>query len=70
MDEFIQLLNQRYEESGCSFSTNVLVVYVLTQKYHYWLSVFQHENAYENYLNRPQKLWQSWRIGNRLPNLK
>ena len=49
VDEFIQLLNQRYEESGCSFRIERIgggFTFLTQKKYHYWLSVFQHENAY------------------------
>lgn len=49
VDEFIQLLNQRYEESGCSFRIECIgggYTFLTQKKYHYWLSVFQHENAY------------------------
>ena len=49
VDEFIQLLNQRYEESGCSFRIERIgggYTFLTQKKYHYWLSVFQHENAY------------------------
>jgi len=49
VDEFIQLLNQRYEESGRSFRIECIgggYTFLTQKKYHYWLSVFQHENAY------------------------
>ena len=49
VDEFIQLLNQRYEEGGCSFRIERIgggYTFLTQKKYHYWLSVFQHENAY------------------------
>ena len=49
VNEFIQLLNQRYEESGCSFRIERIgggYTFLTQKKYHYWLSVFQHENAY------------------------
>ena len=49
VDEFIQLLNQRYEESGCSFRIERIgggYTFLTQKKYHYWLSVFQHDNAY------------------------
>ena len=49
VDEFIQLLNQRYEESGFSFRIERIgggFTFLTQKKYHYWLSVFQHENAY------------------------
>ena len=49
VDEFIQLQNQRYEQSGCSFRIERIgggYTFLTQKKYHYWLSVFQHENAY------------------------
>ena len=49
VDEFVQLINERYEESGCSFRIERIgggYTFLTQKKYHYWLSVFQHENAY------------------------
>lgn len=47
--EFVDKLNQRYDENGLSFRIEELAggyTFVTQSKYHYWLSVFQHENAY------------------------
>ncbi|MFN1834744.1 SMC-Scp complex subunit ScpB [Balneola sp. MJW-20] len=49
VDAFVEKLNQRYEENGLSFRIERLgggYTFVTQKKYHYWLSVFQHENAY------------------------
>ena len=47
--DFVGKLNQRYDENGLSFRIEQLAggyTFVTQSKYHYWLSVFQHENAY------------------------
>lgn len=47
--DFVEKLNQRYDENGLSFRIEQLAggyTFVTQSKYHYWLSVFQHENAY------------------------
>lgn len=49
IDSFVEKLNQRYEENGLSFRIERLgggYTFVTQKKYHYWLSIFQHENAY------------------------
>ena len=49
VDEFVQLLNERYEHSGSSFRIERIgggYTFLTQKKYHYWLSIFQHENAY------------------------
>lgn len=49
VDTFVEKLNQRYEENGLSFRIELIgggYTFVTQKKYHYWLSVFQHENAY------------------------
>ncbi|MBO6522487.1 MAG: SMC-Scp complex subunit ScpB [Balneolaceae bacterium] len=46
---FVEKLNQRYDENGLSFRIELLAggyTFVTQSKYHYWLSVFQHENAF------------------------
>lgn len=46
---FVDKLNERYDENGLSFRIEPLgggYTFVTQSKYHYWLSVFQHENAY------------------------
>lgn len=47
--DFVDKLNERYDENGLSFRIEELAggyTFVTQSKYHYWLSVFQHENAY------------------------
>ncbi|MEQ9264247.1 MAG: SMC-Scp complex subunit ScpB [Balneolaceae bacterium] len=49
VSDFVDKLNQRYDENGMSFRIEKLAggyTFVTQSKYHYWLSVFQHENAY------------------------
>ena len=49
VQDFVDKLNQRYDENGLSFRIQQLgggFTFVTQSKYHYWLSVFQHENAY------------------------
>ncbi|MEX0856596.1 MAG: SMC-Scp complex subunit ScpB [Balneolaceae bacterium] len=46
---FVDKLNERYDENGLSFRIERIgggFTFVTQSKYHYWLSVFQHENAY------------------------
>ncbi|MEX0721178.1 MAG: SMC-Scp complex subunit ScpB [Balneolaceae bacterium] len=47
--DFVDKLNQRYDENGLSFRIERKgggYTFVTQRKYHYWLSIFQHENAY------------------------
>lgn len=47
--EFIDKLNERYDEMGLSFRIQPLAggfTFATQPKYHYWLSVFQHHNAF------------------------
>lgn len=47
--DFVDKLNQRYDENGISFRIERMgggYTFVTQSKYHYWLSVFQHENSY------------------------
>lgn len=49
VQDFVDKLNERYDENGLSFRIEKLgggYTFVTRSKYHYWLSVFQHENAY------------------------
>lgn len=49
VSDFVDKLNLRYDENGMSFRIEKLAggyTFVTQSKYHYWLSVFQHENAY------------------------
>ncbi len=49
VQNFVDKLNERYDENGLSFRIQLLgggYTFVTESKYHYWLSVFQHENAY------------------------
>lgn len=49
VEAFVDKLNQRYDEMGLSFRIEHLAggyTFVTQSKYHYWLSVFQHQNAY------------------------
>ena len=46
---FVEKLNDRYEENGLSFmisETGGGFTFQTRQKYHRWLSVYQHQNAY------------------------
>jgi len=47
--DFVEKLNNRYDENGLSFRIEEIAegyTFVTQKKFHYWLSVFQHENAY------------------------
>lgn len=49
VDVFIEKLNQRYDENGLAFRIEHVAggyTFITQKKYHYWLSIFQHENAY------------------------
>src|SRR6056297_895123 len=49
VQNFVDKLNERYDENGLSFRIQLLgggYTFVTESKYHYWLSIFQHENAY------------------------
>jgi segregation and condensation protein B len=49
VQDFVDKLNERYDENGLSFRIQLLgggYTFVTESKYHYWLSIFQHENAY------------------------
>jgi len=49
VSDFVDKLNERYDENGLSFRIQLLgggYTFVTEPKYHYWLSIFQHENAY------------------------
>ncbi len=49
VSDFVDKLNERYDENGLSFRIQALgggYTFVTEKKYHYWLSIFQHENAY------------------------
>lgn len=49
VDTFVQVLNERYESKGISFRIERVgggYTFLTQKKYHYWLSIFQHENAY------------------------
>lgn len=49
VQDFVDKLNERYDENGLSFRIERLgggFTFVTQSKYHYWLSIFQHENAY------------------------
>ena len=53
--EFVDKLNQRYDENGISFRIEKLAggyTFVTQTKFHFWLSIFQHENAYRK-LSQP-----------------
>lgn len=46
---FVEKLNDRYEENGISFRieyTGGGYTFVTSPKYHRWLSIYQHQNAY------------------------
>ncbi len=47
--DFVDKLNNRYDENGLSFRIEEIAegyTFVTQKKFHYWLSIFQHENAY------------------------
>jgi segregation and condensation protein B len=47
--DFIDKLNERYDEQGMSFRIQPLAggfTFATQQKYHFWLSVFQHQNVF------------------------
>ncbi len=49
VSDFVDKLNERYDENGLSFRIRLIgggYAFVTEPKYHYWLSIFQHENAY------------------------
>ncbi len=49
VEKFIDKLNERYDEGGSSFRIVPLAggfTFATQPKYHYWLSVFQHQNAF------------------------
>ncbi|MBO6795337.1 MAG: SMC-Scp complex subunit ScpB [Balneolaceae bacterium] len=49
VQDFIDKLNERYDEMGLSFRIQPLAggyTFATQPKFHYWLSVFQHQNAY------------------------
>lgn len=49
VSDFVDKLNERYDENGLSFRIQLIgggYSFVTEPKYHYWLSIFQHENAY------------------------
>jgi segregation and condensation protein B len=49
VQDFIDKLNDRYDEMGMSFRIQPLAggyTFATQPKFHYWLSVFQHQNAY------------------------
>lgn len=49
VSDFVDKLNTRYDENGLSFRIERIAkgyTFVTQKKFHYWLSVFQHENAY------------------------
>jgi segregation and condensation protein B len=49
VSDFVDKLNERYDENGLSFRIQLIgggYTFVTEPKYHYWLSIFQHENAY------------------------
>lgn len=49
VSDFVDKLNERYDENGLSFRIQLIgggYAFVTESKYHYWLSIFQHENAY------------------------
>ncbi|WP_018127286.1 SMC-Scp complex subunit ScpB [Balneola vulgaris] len=49
VSDFVDKLNDRYDENGLSFRIERVAngfTHVTQKKFHYWLSVFQHENAY------------------------
>ena len=49
VSDFVDKLNNRYDENGLSFRIERIAkgyTFVTQKKFHYWLSIFQHENAY------------------------
>ncbi len=49
VEEFVEKLNSRYEEQALSFRIEKMAggyTFLTHKKFHFWLSVFQHENAY------------------------
>ncbi len=49
VSDFVDKLNTRYDENGLSFRIERIAkgyTFVTQKKFHYWLSIFQHENAY------------------------
>lgn len=49
IEELVDKLNKRYDENGLSFriqQTGGGYTFSTRQRYHSWLSIFQHENAY------------------------
>lgn len=49
VNTFVDKLNDRYDENGLSFRIEKMgggYTFATKKKYHYWLSIFQHENAY------------------------
>ncbi len=49
VSDFVGKLNTRYDENGLSFRIERIAkgyTFVTQKKFHYWLSIFQHENAY------------------------
>ncbi len=47
---FVEKLNDRYEEQMQSFHIEKIAggyTFLTNKKFHYWLSIFQHENAYK-----------------------
>ncbi len=49
VSDFVDKLNARYDENGRSFRIERIAkgyTFVTQKKFHYWLSIFQHENAY------------------------
>lgn len=55
VSDFVDNLNKRYDEQGLSFRIERIAkgyTFVTQKKFHYWLSIFQHENAYRK-LSQP-----------------
>lgn len=49
ISDFVDKLNDRYDKNGFSFRIERIAkgyTFVTEKKFHYWLSIFQHENAY------------------------
>lgn len=49
VNRVVSRLNDRYEEQGISFHIGKVAggyAFMTRKKFHYWLSIFQHENAY------------------------
>jgi len=69
----VNQLNERYEQNDLSFrieETGGGYTFTTKPRYHPWLSIFQHENAYRNSRNQLLKPWQLWRIDSRSQNRK